>query len=141
LISLECINNQEAAGLLMKVARDGHDIQSRSRALNAIANTFYHNGYTDSTTPDKEIVHLLISNLDDTTYTDSQGKPVGQIAREGIINWLAVDPGEPQGRERIVSVGTPRRNQTISALRDLWWARISNSLEWNKGKGRFVIQQ
>jgi hypothetical protein len=118
--SLEAIGTQSAFTVLFGIASSTGDVDHRGAALRAIGIAFHMNAYLDSNTPDSEIIHLLVLNVDDTTFVAGYQKTIGQIAREGLIEWMNWDPGEPQ-------LNFPQ----AASMRELWWQSLKDQISWD----------
>jgi hypothetical protein len=124
--SLEAIGTQSAFDVLFGIASSSSELEHRGAALRAIGSSYHTNAYLDFNTPDKELIHLLILNLDDTTSVRSLQKSIGLMAREGLIAWMNLDPGDPQGQ------GGP-----TGQSREAWWQSIRSSLKWDEASRLF----
>lgn len=142
--ALDAINSVLSQALLMKIVNTYPDINISGLALKKLASNVYfgikNNNLSDKNsliTPDKEIVHLLLNNADDTTYVQSCNEPLGKIAREGITNWTGLDFGDLP-----VNTGNSKLNGMTNNLKDIrekWWQNNSNKIKWNKDKERFDL--
>ena len=139
IICLEAIGTPNAYASLLQIAMNTSNLALRAASLKALGITYHLNGFVDQTTPNKELIHLLLINADDTTFAPGIYKSVGQIAREGLIAWMNWDVGEPQGEGTLVknSTGGP---VTARQSRELWWASNSARVSWDGKTKHFAMK-
>lgn len=96
----------------------------------------YYKAAENDNTPDKEILHVLINNADDTTYVESLGESIGKISREGIKNWTDKDYGD-------VPAGNLANNENegfdVVEYRETMWQQNSNRVSWDKERKKFLM--
>ena len=134
------IGNSRSVLTLLEVSTSCANEQVRSQALDAIAREFYSASLSSDATPPKEIVHALLTSVDDDSYVGDLQVRVGDIAREGLSNWLGMDFGEPRGSAVRIKVGKEKQEMTLREYREWWWNRNSGNLEWDRITGRFIIR-
>ena len=139
-MALEGIGSGAAYTVLIQAAQAHPDLNVRGLALNALAITYHNGNILQHFTPGKELVHLLLNNVDDTTMVPYFQKSLGQTAREGLINWTGWDMGKPQGKNTLIVVSSQPQPMAISAYREQWWQSNASSLKWNGQIGRFNTQ-
>lgn len=137
-MALEAIGTKNAYPALYRAAQMHPNIDVRGIALNALAGTYHDGERLQKVVPDKKLVHLFLSNVDDTTNVPQLAKSFGQIAREGLINWLGQDFGEPQGKStRLVDAKGVDRGSIVD-FREQWWAANEKTLVWDSGSKMFI---
>jgi len=139
-MALEGIGSGAAYAVLLVAAQSNPNLNVRGFALNALACTYHNGTILARFTPGKEVVHLFLNNVDDTTKVAYLHRSFGQIAREGLINWTGWDMGEPQGKNSLVVVPLQPQPMLLSAYRELWWQSNASSLKWSGQTGRFSTQ-
>jgi hypothetical protein len=138
--ALEAIGGQSAFASLCRVATTHRSLDVRGSALNALANAFPSEDSAHLVTPDTDLVHMFLRNVDDTTMVISVQKSLGQIARDGLLNWTGWNFGEPQGKDKLVHIDELQSEVPLSTCRELWWESNGASVRWDAEKGRFTLQ-
>ncbi len=140
-MALDLIGTPAAYQVLSDVALSDTDSEVRGQALKTLAVSFYYKAAEDSlSTPDVQVVHLLLRNTEDTTYVHGFAMRIGDIARKGLKNWTGTDYGDiPSDSLRVKE--EQRLGMTIQQYREQWWQNNSGKLKWNKKKGYFEIKQ
>ncbi len=138
-MALEGIGSQDAYAVLYQAALTHADPNVRGVALNALAGSYYLASNQKNFKPDKELIHLFLKSVDDTAMVSQFEKSVGQIAREGLINWTTQDVGEPQGKATKVRVGPDQTAMALSDFREQWWQQNSGKVSWDAKKGLFKL--
>jgi hypothetical protein len=139
-MSLTCIagiGTRSAFMTLMQAASSSKDVNCRGEALKGLASAYYVNGFVKSNVPDKELIHLFLSNVDDTAIVSHLQSTIGAIAREGMIAWTGRDLGEPQGMTTLVHLGSSGKTVLPPELREQWWGANSTKVSWDPGTARF----
>jgi hypothetical protein len=142
-LALEGIGTQAAYTVLTQTVQTHPDVEVRGEALNALAVTYHGADQIARFVPDKELLHLFLRNLDDTTQSVLMGRSLGQIARAGLITWLGRDFGEPQGKLSPVmfpssSSSSPATTTTAAASHEAWWQSHNTKIAWNSVTSQFV---
>lgn len=96
IIALDAIGTKEATEVLFNVAAKHPEAEVRAAAIKSFAYSNYFRIAEGKNKPDKQVLGMLFENADDTTYVETEGKRIGEIAREGIKNWTGEDFGEMQ---------------------------------------------
>lgn len=131
------IGTPQAFQVLLNAADSCRFAPARAAALNAITNT-YHNRATKGTlTPDSRVIGILIKSSTDHTYIWFLHKTIGEVAYEGLMQWLGTDFGEPQFRKARIAAGGSNGELSPSAYRDYWWHENASLLVWNRSTGHF----
>jgi hypothetical protein len=141
--TLDAIGTHKAKELLKTVALTHPDLEVRGLAIKTLACNFYYRTKNDEETgnskglkPDKEIVHILLKNADDTTYVERFNETIGKMAREGINNWTGEDYGEVfTGSQRKVEEN--RIGMNFKESRENWWQKNNSKINWNKSTKKF----
>lgn len=139
-MTLEAIGSKASYGVLVRLAQVHPNVDVRGIALRALATTFHESERLQKFVPDKELLHVLITNVDDTTAVPYLAKPFGQIAREGLISWLGQDFGEPQGKMRRLQTATGADRGSLADYRDQWWQANATKISWDSGNSRFALK-
>lgn len=139
-MALEAIGTKNAYPALFRAAQMHPNIDVRGIALNALAGTYYDGERLQKFVPDKKLVHLFLSNVDDTTSVPHLTRSFGQIAREGLINWLGQDFGEPQGAAKRLHDAKGMDRGSLGDYREQWWSSAASKITWNAGTMRFQIK-
>jgi hypothetical protein len=128
---LEGMGTEKAYSMLFDAASSMADKELKGIALRALANAYYMNDYAERTAPDKELIHLFVTNVDDRSMVPALEESIGHIARLGLKNWMGRDFGEPQVETRVVRVGGKSVELTPADRRARWWEHYSSRLVWN----------
>ena len=139
-MALEANGSRESYPVLVRTAQLHPNKEVRGIALNALASTYHEGERLQKFVPDKELLHLLLSNVDDTTSVPYLAKSFGQIAREGLINWLGQDFGEPQGATRRLHDAKGVDRGSLGDYREQWWSSVASRIAWNAGSNSFQIK-
>ena len=139
IMALEAIGTDTAYNVLFKTASTHSDPEVRGQSLKALAQSYYQKAQEDSVAPDKEVLHILLISVEDTTQTQYQNSSIAQIARDGIQNWLGQKAGEEINCSRAdtVDVSLTRRND----FRKMQWQNMSEKLQRNRVNGLFEIKE
>jgi len=142
--ALESIGSQNAENALITIVQTHPDIEIRGLALRMLANNFYYRtkseeeqGISKGLQPDREIVHLMVENADDTTYVQSCSKMMGEIARTGIKNWTGKDYGNILPDSLRIKE-EKKLGMTIKEYREEMWQKNMDNIYWNKSDNRFT---
>jgi hypothetical protein len=143
--ALDAIGSAAAEELLINAAGSHPDINIRGLALNTVACNFYYrlknnnmSAGSNSLTPDKEIVHIMLENADDPTPVPCRNEALGKIAREGIKNWTGLDYGDLPNQKNL-NVNSMNASLSMKAYREQWWQNNNSKLNWNSNTGHFEI--
>jgi hypothetical protein len=136
-LALEAIATNNAFAVLKHAAQFHPDKEVKGTALNALAGNYYHRAEKDSLPADKEILHILMSNTEDTTWVEHCGRRIGEIAREGVKNWMGEDYGDLPLEKKMIKVGKEKHEMTVEAYREVWWMKHNAALKWNKKTAHF----
>ena len=144
--ALDAIATPKAEEFLLQIAKTNTDKDIKGLAIKTLSNNIYYRlknaryaGFTSALIPDKEIVHLLLQNADDTSYVSCCSERTGDIAREGLKNWT----GKNYGRiapERVKEKIYKRLGLTLEQLHENWWQKNSANLIWDNTKEHFEIK-
>jgi hypothetical protein len=141
--ALEAIGTQAAYNVLVQTVQMHPDTDVRASALKALAVTYHGSDQLEKFVPDKDILHLFLQCVDDTTQGALQSKCLGGIARDGLINWLGRDFGEPRGMSTMVvnpstaSASTAGKITTVES-HESWWQTHAGNIVWNSSSGCFI---
>ncbi len=138
-LALEAIGTKTAYAVLALAALNHPESEVQGTSLKALSGSYYSKVAEDSLISDKEIVHLLLRKCDDTTYVEFCHKRIGEIARDGIKNWMGVDYGDLSLTQTTVKVGKDKIEMTMPQYREWWWTNYNTKLMWNKEKAVYVI--
>ncbi len=139
--TLDAIASQNAEELLKTVVLTHPDIDVKGLALKTLAYNVYYriknnNSSSQSLLPDKDLIHVLLQNADDTNYVNSCNETIGKISREGINNWTGEDYGDlPKNQENVKIAGNQEIN--IMQYREQWWQNNNSKINWNKNTNKF----
>ncbi len=139
-MALDLIGTPLAYQTLAIIAQSDSDEEVRGTALKVFATSYYFKTQQDSTLPEKEAVHLLLRNVDDTTYVYDCVMRIGEIARAGLTNWTGVDYGEIPP-DSIKTKTEKKLGKTMTQYREEWWQQHSTNMKWNKATGHFEVKQ
>ena len=140
-LALEKISTPGAIAVLIQAAESHSNLEIRSIALNFIANKYYEKIQKEDITPDKKIIQLFMGSVEDSTYIGYLQKTTGQIAEEGLLQWLGKDFGELQIDEAKEKVGDVNPAvMSVSEYRRQWMQENEKNLVWNKEKKKFSIK-
>jgi hypothetical protein len=139
-MALEAIGSKGSYPVLFRLAQQHPNSDVRGLALNALATTFHEGDRLQNFVPDKELVHLLISCVDDTATVPYLAKSFGEIARQGLISWLGQDFGEPQGTTKRLRDAKEGEGETLAEYREAWWRSNASKVAWNRETGKFTIR-
>jgi len=140
-MALELIGTSAAYQVLSDVAQSETDGEVRGEALKTLAMSFYYKAAEDSlSTPDVQVVHLLLRNTEDTTYVHGFAMRIGDIARKGLKNWTGIDYGDIP-TDSVRTDEEKRLGMTIPQYREQWCQQNSGNLKWSKDTEHFEIKQ
>jgi hypothetical protein len=139
-MALEAIGTKASYPVLFRLAQLHPNRDVRGISLNALAGTYHEGERLQRFVPDKQLVHLLLSNVDDTSSVPYLGKTFGQIAREGLIHWLGQDFGEPQGRAKRLQDAKGADIGSLADYREQWWSFVASKVVWNASSNTFQIK-
>ncbi len=140
-LSLEGINTSAAYTVLSKIAVTHPDKEIKGVSLRSLSSNYYGKVVNENLIPDKEVIHLLLSNCDDTTSVDFCNKRIGEIAREGINTWTGKDYGNLSLETKTIKVGKSKTEMTLQQYREWWWLMFKDKLLWNKEAMRYDVKK
>jgi hypothetical protein len=138
-MALDLIGTPAAYKVLAVAAQSDTNNEVRGEALRAIAQGYYYKTVQDSLSPDKEVVHLLIQNMEDTTFVQGLSMEMGEIARQGFKNWTGIDYGEILP-DSLKAKDEKAFGVTLLQHHEQQWQRDSGKMKWNKNTGHFEIE-
>ena len=138
-MALDLIGTPAAYQVLADVVQSDTDYEVRGAALRSFAMGCYYRVEEDSLSPDKNVVHLLLQNMDDTTYVADCGMKMGEIARQGLRNWTGLDYGEILP-DSLKFKDEKAFGMTLLQHREQQWQRDSGKMKWNKDARHFEVQ-
>lgn len=136
-LALEAIGTASAIKILFRAALDHADRLVRTYALNVMGTTALSLTRGGQVIPDKEVIHLLLRHVDDSTRSTFFQKTVGEIARDGLRNWLQMDLGDLNPAVKSLRMGS--EDIPISEYRDNWWSENRDHIVWSDSKKSFEI--
>jgi len=140
-MALDLIGTPEAYKVLSEVAQNDTNPDVRGEALKFFAMSFYYKTTRDSlSSPDNQVVHLLLRSSDDTVHVGRFAMRIGDIARQGLKNWTGIDYGDVPP-DSIKAREEQRLGMTIQQYREQWWQQNSGKMTWNKATGHFEIKK
>lgn len=139
-MALEAIGTKASYPVLFRLAQLHPSRDVRGVSLNALASTYHEGERLQRFVPDKQLVHLLLSNVDDTSSVPYLAKTFGQIAREGLIHWLGQDFGEPQGKAKRLQDANGADSCSLANYREQWWSSVASTIVWNASSNTFQIK-
>jgi len=136
ILSLEAIATPKAYSILQATAASHPDPEVRGLALNSMANVYHAAISKSKVIPNKDFLPLFFNPADSEKFIGCLGKTIGQIAKEGLNNWLGLDFDEPQFASQR-SIG----NQLLpgSEFTSLWWKANSANLMWDGNSRHFRL--
>jgi hypothetical protein len=135
-MALDLIGTPDAYQVLADVAQSDTNNEVRGTALNAFAVGCYYKVQQESLVPDKQFVHLLLKNMENTAYVTGCAMKMGDIARQGLKNWTGVDYGEILP-DSLRAQDEKRLGMSLPQYREKWWQNNSGKMKWNKDTGHF----
>jgi hypothetical protein len=135
--ALRAIGTDKVWTLLFQCAASHPDKQLRAEALRAYGTGYYERTIEKKTTPDKEIIHLLMRNADDTTFVVSYQHSLGAIARDGLKKWTNKDFGDVDTKGKKVAWGRNKEQVTLAEYRERWWQQNGHKVVWKIATGLF----
>lgn len=135
ILALDGIASNLAEQIIIDAALNHPEKNIRGYALKILAQNFYYRISETDKIPNKEILHILINNADDTSFVEGLGR-IGEIAREGIKNWTGQDYGELSENKVVDKTGNDINMQDY---RELKWQEKSNVIVWNKERKQFEM--
>jgi hypothetical protein len=139
LLSLETIGTPLAYRVITEVAQMSRVPELRAASLTILGNSYYFRVCNGVLPPDKEVVHILLTNMDDTVSVGPLDRSLASIARDGLRSWLRMDFGLPRPAQNVVVVGKEKIRMSLSEYREYWWGTISPNITWNSKGGYFEI--
>lgn len=140
-LALEAIATRAAYKVLGRAVLTHPNNEVRGTALRTFALSYYYRTKSDTVVPEKEVVHLLLRNTEDTTFIDYCGKRIGEIAREGVKNWTGKNLGDLPKQKAKIRIGKDKKEMSVEESREEWWQRHSDKLAWNKKTKLFETQK
>lgn len=137
-MALDLIGTPAAYKVLADVVQSDTNTEVRGAALRAFAMNYYYRIEQDSLTPDKEVVHMLMRNMEDTTYVEGCAMKIGQIARLGLKNWTGTDYGEILP-DSLRAKDEKSFGMSLPQYREQLWQNESGKMKWNKDTGHFEL--
>jgi len=137
---LDIIGTSRAMVVLSRVSASHQDYEVRGFALDKIAWSYYNRMRTGSNSPNKDIIHLFLNSLQDTTFVKFKQKSIGEISREGLLNWTGLDFGKAGLGDKRFGTVHGEANKTLREFRKEWWRMNSDKLQWNPGLSKFDIK-
>ena len=137
-MALDLIGTPAAYQILADVAQSDTNTDVRGMALRSMAMGYYYKTLQDSLSPDKEVVHLMLRYMDDTTGVKECSLRVGDIARQGLKNWTGVNYGEILP-DSLRAKDENRFGMTMARYHERRWQQESGKMKWNKDKGHFEL--
>jgi hypothetical protein len=128
---LEGIRTQLALNALINLAANVSSVELKAAAVSAIGMSFRQERYLINCIPDKELVNVLLKNIDDTVSVPSMHKTIGQLSREAFLAWTNRDAGEPQGEMSRVAATGSDGSIPLQKLREIWWASKRDQVTWD----------
>jgi hypothetical protein len=134
-IVLDKIGTITAKNLLREIASTYSDKEVRGLAVKTLACNLYNQASSDSLEPDKEVLHVLLQNAEDTTYISYCGNKIGKLAKEGIRNWTGNDydnllNGNLTARKTKAAINNSKYNEQ-------WWQNNSDRISWDVNLKQF----
>jgi hypothetical protein len=136
-LTLDLIGTPSAYQVLGDVVRLDTIGEVRGAALRAFAMNCYSRVQQGSLLPDKEVVHLLLGSMDDTTFVRGCSMAMGTIARQGLKNWTGTDYGEILP-DTLKAKDEKTLGMSLDQYREQWWQQNSATMQWNSNAGSFV---
>ncbi len=137
---LEVMSTPPAFSLLMQTAELHNDSIVRGNALNALASTYYEVVTRDSLAPDSNVVRIFLKYVDNGSEVKGLWKSYAQIAREGLISWTGIDPGDSIIDETDLTDPDTGLPATAAQLREKWWSDVGSKMKWDITSMQFKIQ-
>ena len=136
-MGLEGIGTKAAYGVLFQVVQAESDLDVKAVSLNALATSFHSDEYLQRFKPDKELIHLFLKEVDDTTATPYLQTSLGLIARKGLVLWFGMDAGEPQGGMKRLLDAQGKERGSLADYREEWWQANQSLIYWDDQTDRF----
>lgn len=130
-VALETIGTPMAFAALFEAALDHPDERIRAHAINSLSTSYLYKSQKGNFIPDKGVLHLLLRNADDNTFSAYFGKSTGDIAREGLKEWAGIDLGT-------LTLG---RGTATVETREQWWLQNHDKIDWSDELKRFVVRR
>lgn len=137
--ALDAIGIAESYRTIQALGASHKEVEIRGASLNALSNSALHRVQRGDISPDKESLHQLVLNMDDSTFVPSLKLKVAQLAREGVRQWTGKDFGLPSDSAKTVAVGKEKQIMTLSEYRQYWWSLTEPKLVWSAAEGKFTI--
>jgi len=137
ILALQAIGTNSAYDIILKAAAGIHDKEVRGVALHSVGTSYYFKTCNENISPDKEIVHLFLRNLDDSEEVSFLQKDFAEVSKEGLKNWTGKDGATFQRNERPVAHGGVKKSMTPRESRESWWSKFATKVKWNKANDKF----
>lgn len=138
LLALDGISGKKAVNLIIRSAQSETDVEVRGKALSLLGRSQYGRAKEDTLVPNKEILNVLYAEMEDTAMSENAGMRLSDIARDGIRNWTARDPGEMPKNDPQISQGGNKPD--MAARHENYWQKIAAKLQWDKDEKVFKVK-
>ncbi len=133
------ICSPKSISALFEFAVSHTDIEVRGASLNVLANSYYYTARDGLLTPDPEVLHVLLKNLDDPTLVPSIQRAVSDISGDGLRRWLGDQQCPSPSPTPSIVFGKDKQTITTRQYRELWWNERRTKFTWDKEDSRFDL--
>jgi hypothetical protein len=130
---LDAIGSERSYNALIDETPGQSDPEIRGHSLNALAGSYYKNTRSKKFVPNRKVIPLLLTQVNDSLYVKATKKSIAQAAREGVNNWL----GDEIGIRFQAKPGKKLQNDSLY----LRYIKQYEKLEWDDGAGKFTLKE
>ena len=134
---LDAIGTEKSFQVLLGVAASHPNPNVRGSAVVALGSSLRDQVCAGKAKADPEIVHLLITCVDDSGESANHQTKVGDLARQALAAWTGIELGPMDESIKSLAVGKEKQVMTLKEYREYWWKRVGPGLIWTDGEGRF----
>lgn len=135
--ALDELGTPKAEKILMQVALSHPNKEVKALALKSLTWNYFNRAKCDSTTPDKEVIYILLQNQGDTTFVKNCDDQIAKIVADGIKNWLG-DNLNSQLKTEIKFKENSGNDEKLKLQCDQWWQLNNTKIGWDKQLKHFV---
>lgn len=136
---LDAIGTEKSFQVLLGAASTHANPNVRGGAIVTLGNSMHDQVCAGKVKADPEVIHVLMTCLDDTAQAASSQMKVGDLTRHALATWTGIELGPLDEHVRTVTVGKQKQVMSLKEYRDYAWKRIATGLTWAEGDGRFAI--
>lgn len=135
LLGLESIDDTSICRIVQRAAVESNDPEIQAMALKYLANQYFNYSKVKKNKPEKSVLTVFMDCLADSDSSATYHQNVGEIAKEGIYNWLE---GQ-EGNSKDISIVNVAGFNKVSLKKLI--AQDYQKIVWNNKTGFFEIKR